>query len=355
MTSGLNKKFWKEKKVLLAGGAGFIGSHMLQQLIELGAIVTVADNLSTGSLENVLSVWKKFGYKPKKTGRHDNLRFGKHTFKYVDFHNFDDTKKVISKHQIVIHLAATIGGRGYIDSHPADCCNNFSINDNVIRSSYLAKVDRIVYASSACVYPMDLQEKYHSKYLLKEADAFKNGWANCDVEYGWAKFMGEIELNAYYNQYGLKSATVRYLTAYGPGENDTHAIMALIKRALLKEDPYTIWATGEEDRGFTYVTDIVKGTLLAAEKVTNGDALNIGVEERYKLKEAAQLIFEITGFKPKEIFFDKSKPKGVTSRALDMSHTKKVLNWYPETSFEEGLKLTIEWMKETLKNGQRHD
>ena len=350
MTNELNKKFWKEKKVLLAGGAGFIGSHMLQTLIELGAVVTVADNLSTGTLDNVLAVWKKFGYKRKPVHNSNILRFGKQKFKYVDFHDFSSTQKVILDNEIVIHLAATIGGRGFIETNPADCCNNFSINDNIIRSSHLAGVDRIVYASSACVYPMDLQDEYNSTYLLKEADAFKDGWANCDVEYGWAKFMGELELKAYYKQYGLKSTSVRYLTAYGPGENDTHAIMALIKRALLKEDPYTIWGTGLENRGFTYVTDIVKGTLLATEKVINSEAFNIGVEQRYKLMDAANYIFELTDFKPKKIFLDTSKPKGVTSRALDMSKTKKTLNWYPETSFQEGLRLTIEWMKEEMQS-----
>ncbi len=322
----INNRFWRKKKVLVTGGAGFIGSHMVSTLIRLGSRVTIFDNLSSGSLANLKEVK---GYK----------------FINGDAHDFQLVKKAVRGHDTVIHLAATIGGRGYIDTHPADCCSNFSINDNVIRASYLEKVNKIVYASTACVYPLDLQKKYNSKYLLKEEDAFKNGWANCDVEYGWAKFMGEMELKAYYKQYGLKSVSVRYLTAYGPREDDTHAIMALIKRALDKQDPYIIWGTGEEDRGFTYIDDIIKGTLLAAETIDDGSAINVGVEQRYKIKNAAQLIYKITGFKPHRIIYDSSRPKGVISRALNMRRTRKLLDWYPEITFETGLKKTIEWMK----------
>lgn len=342
----INRRFWAGKKVLLSGGAGFIGSHLMAKLMEIGAKVTIADNLSSGSLQNILEVWIKQGYDKRiKKKRVSRLDWQGHKFIYCDFHDFSQTRKVIRGHHIVIHLAATVGGRGYIDTHPADCCSNFSINDNLIRASHLEKIDRVIYASTACVYPIDLQKDYDSNYLLKEEDAFKNGWANCDVEYGWAKFMGEMELVVYYKQYGLKSASVRYLTAYGPREDDTHAIIALIKRAVEGQDPYLIWGTGEEDRGFTYVDDIVKGTLLTAETVDDASALNIGVEERYKIKDVVRLIFKITGFKPEKIIFDKSKPKGVKSRAFDMERTRRILNWYPETSLETGLRKTIEWYK----------
>ena len=169
--------------------------------------------------------------------------------------------------------------------------------------------NRVLFASSVRISSRSAKS-YGSKYLLKESDAIKNNWANADKEYGWSKLMGELTLQAYHKQYGLKGVSTRYVTAYGPWENDTHAIIALIRRAVQKQDPYIVWGSGKQDRDFTYVNDIVNGSLLACEKISDASAVNLGTSTRYTIRETVYMIFEILGWKPKN-YFDRSKPEGV--------------------------------------------
>jgi UDP-glucose 4-epimerase len=334
--------FYKNKKIFVCGGAGFIGHHLLDKLIQQGAKVTVGDNLFSGDINNVLRIWEKNNVKfIKKSWGYEAS--GENKFIKIDFNDYDKTLKALNKQEIVFHLAARFGGRGYIDTHPADCCDNFSINQNVFKAASVVGVDRIQFASTACVYPGDLQKEYNSKYLLKEGDAFKNDWGNADREYGWAKLMGEITLKAFYKQHGLKSSITRYVTAYGPWENDTHAIIMLIRRAINKEDPYLIWGSGKQDRDFTYVNDIVSGTLAACEKITNADVVNLGTSKRYTMIETVNIIFDLLGWHPKKIVFDKTKPEGVKTRALAVNKAKKLLDWTPKYDFKTGVKKTIEW------------
>jgi len=334
--------FYLDKKVFITGGAGFIGSALTDKLINLGAKTTIGDNLSSGTLKNILRIWEKNGLKYKKTS-YGYVTDNGHKFVFVNFEEFNNTLNAIKDHEIVFHLATNIGGRGYIDSHIADCCEGFSINQNVIKASHLAYVDRVQFASSACVYPQDLQKDYGSKYLLKEEDAIKNNWANADTEYGWAKLMGEVALSAYNRQYGLKGAITRYVTAYGPWENDTHAVIALIRRAIQKQDPYIIWGSGKQDRDFTFVEDIVSGSLAACEKITNAEAVNLGTGRRYIMLETVEMIFSILGWRPKKIICDTTKPEGVKTRALDISKAGKLMGWKPTYDLKQGLKETIDW------------
>ena len=124
----------------------------------------------------------------------------------------------------------------------------------------------------------------------------------------------------------------------------------LIRRAVQKQDPYLIWGSGKQDRDFTYVDDIVSGTLSACENITNGDAVNLGTSKRYTMIESVNLIFDILGWKPKKIVFDKTKPEGVKTRALDIKKAKKLMNWTPKYDFKKGLEKTIDWfLKEKPK------
>jgi nucleoside-diphosphate-sugar epimerase len=324
---------WKGTKVLVTGGASFIGSHLVDRLVARGAQVLVADDLSSGSVDNLSNSMDRI-----------NFREG-------DLRERAFAREVMQGQQVCFHLAACHGGRGFIDTHPADCAANMVLDGIVFDEAWRARVDRVCFASSACVYPVQRQvapTAGNVVYLREEwADPFKEGCASSDGEYGWAKFMGEMSLGAYHKQYGLKSVSCRIFTAYGERENETHAVIALIAKAFIEMEPYEIWGDGQQDRNFTYVGDIVDGMILAAERITDGSPINIGTGEHVKIIDCAKKIFEIAGYQPESIKFDLSKPVGVYSRAADLTNTRKRLGWEPRVSVEEGLRRTIAWYYQT--------
>jgi len=331
------EEMWKNRMVLVTGGASFISSHLVDSLLKKGAIVRVADDFSSGKLANL-----EYALPEHRSGvlTHGNLSVWKGDLKERPF-----TRRMVEDVDTVFHLAALHGGRGYIHTHPAECCTNMILDQLVFEEAWKAGVERICFASSACVYPSYLQEETGSSYLLKEEDAnpFVRDKAFADLEYGWAKLMGEMALKAYHKEYGMKTSSVRIFTAYGPRENETHAIIALIAKAFVRMDPYTIWGTGEQDRNFTYVQDIVDAMLLAGEKIEDGSPVNAGRDDRITLNQAAELVFEIVGWRPKRIKHDLSKPQGVASRAADLTRAKRLLQWKPKVSYEEGFRKTVEW------------
>jgi nucleoside-diphosphate-sugar epimerase len=214
-------------------------------------------------------------------------------------------------------------------------------------------MENLVFASTACVYPPDMQNKIGTDYQLKENDSdprVMESYMSADIEYGWGKLMSEMQLNAFINQYGLKGCPVRFVTSYGPRENESHAIIALIYKAIRMMDPYTIWGDGQQERDFTYVEDIVHGTILASERVFNGNTINLGTGKKHKLIDVAETIFSLVDWKPTKIKFEPSMPVGPLSRALDNTRARELLGWEPRFSLEQGLRKTIEWYKQTRKN-----
>jgi UDP-glucose 4-epimerase len=328
----LDKKVqkWVDKNVVVTGGASFIGSHLVDKLVEIGANVTVVDNLSSGRLENL-----------EKS--RDKINLVKKDLEHVAK---DEIKKLFKNQSIVFHLAAVHGGRGYIQKHPADVCSNLSIDHHVFEGASQNNVENIVFASTACVYPDDLQLHVGSNYKLKESDSNAkklDGYMSADIEYGWGKLMSEIQLNAFIKQYALRGCPVRLVTAYGPRENETHAIIALISKAVQKLDPYPIWGDGKQERDFTYVQDIVDGMMAAAHNIFDGTPINLGTGHRYKITDVVNTIFSIFGWRPRKLEFEKSMPVGPLSRALDIKRAKELLGWEPKFSLEEGLRKTIKW------------
>ena len=326
---------WNGRKVLITGGASFIGSHLVERLVQRQAEVRVADNFSSGTTENLSQI-----------RNHIELANG-------DLRDKEFADKMMDEMDVVFHLAACHGGRGYISSHGADCSSNMVLDGVVFDAARRASVKKLCFASSACVYPKTLQSAQNNGgkrkvYLSEEmADPFVEGRAFADEEYGWAKLMGEMSLRAYHEQYGLKGVSCRLFTAYGPRENETHAVVALIAKAYIGMDPYQIWGTGEQDRNFTYVDDVAEGLIRATEKIDDASPINIGTEHHLKIIDLARMIFEQMDFKPRAIKFDTSSREGVFSRAADLTKAKQLLEWEPKTSVDEGLKRTIDWYTTT--------
>ncbi|MFT5114701.1 MAG: nucleoside-diphosphate-sugar epimerase [Parasphingorhabdus sp.] len=312
-------------KYLVTGGASFIGSHLVEELLRLGCDVRVADDLSSGKLENLSSVIK-------------DIEFAKGNLRDLNF-----SIAATSGCDAIFHLAADHGGRGYIATHPANCAGNMALDNIVYESAVKSGVEQITFVSSACVYPTNIQE---DKNLLQEnmVDFSKQGGAFADEEYGWAKLMGELSLKAYHKQYGIRSSSARLSTAYGPRENESHALIALIAKAFVKQTPYEIWGTGEQTRGFTYVDDIVQGIVLAAKFIEDGSAMNVGTSEYISLNRIAAEIFKILDWEPPGgITYLLDKPVGVLHRALDGGHAFKRTGWLPKMLLEDGIKKTIDW------------
>lgn len=326
--------FYSGKNVLVTGGASFIGSHLAERLVVLGARVTVVDDLSSGSLNNLESIDSRY------------------EFLLGDLRNQSIAREATKTKDIVFHLANIHGGRGFIESHPGEIAQNFLIDGNVFLASKENGVGKICYTSSACAYPVNLQTANpdpQNRYLSEEmADFSINGGANADGIYGWAKLMGELSLKSFGEQFGLRGVSCRLFTVYGPRENESHAIIAFIARALLKQDPYVIWGTGNQDRNFTYVDDVVEGVLRATEKIDDCSAINIGTSEITKIKDAVMEVCKYLNFEPREFFFDSSKPEGVSARAASTKLQREKLEWEPSVSFSEGIAKTIDWYKSVI-------
>jgi UDP-glucose 4-epimerase len=327
---------WKDCPVLVTGGASFISSHLIDKLVEFGASITVVDDLSNGKKENLVNSW-------------DKIKFIHQDLEYISKKEITD---IFTGNEIVFHFAADHGGRGYIDTHPADVCSNFAIDHHVFEACSNTNVEKVIFSSSACVYPTELQNKIGSDYKLKEDDSDPenlDGFLSADVEYGWAKLMSEVQMKSFYKQYGLKGCPVRFVTAYGPREDETHAIIALIYKAIEKMDPYEIWGDGNQERDFTYVEDIVSGSILAAEKISDMTPVNLGTGQRYKIIDVVKMICKILNWMPSSFNFDTSKPSGALSRSLDNTRAKELLGWEPKFSLKEGLEKTVKWYIEQHK------
>jgi len=315
---------WAGKKVLVTGGASFIGSHLVDALEEKGASVRVVDNLSSGKREN-LKV---------------HLDAGRIEFHHADLLEPEAVRKAVEGIQVIFHLAADHGGRGYVDLHQAACATNLTLDGMLFGAAHQAGVEKVVYASSGCVYPNHLQTD--ASQILYLTEDMVGPPYDADNMYGWAKLMAEMTLRAYHTDWGMKSASCRYFTVYGDRGHENHAVIAMIARALVGQDPYVVWGNGEQIRNWTHVSDIVSGTILAAEKIDNGSAVNLGTMERTRVIDAVHEVHRYTGYSPR-IEFHPEMPTGPMNRVADNALAKKLLGWEPRVKFMDGLRQTIDW------------
>jgi len=315
---------WIGRSVLVTGGASFIGSHLVDALVGRGARVRVVDDLSSGRLENIQ--------------RH--IEAGRVEFLRADLKEPGIARKAPEGVSIVFHLAADHGGRGYVDLHQAACATNLMLDGLVFRACHQARVDKLVYASSGCVYPNHLQTD-PGKILYLTEDMVRPPY-DADNMYGWAKLMGEMSLRSYYTDWGMKSASCRYFTVYGERGHENHAVIAMIARAFVRQDPFEVWGTGEQIRNWTHVSDIVEGTILASEKIDDGTAVNLGTMERTRVIDAVREVLDYTGHQA-TIELKPEMPTGPMNRVADNSLARRLLGWEPGVKFIDGLRRTADW------------
>ncbi len=316
---------WQQQAVLVTGGASFISSHLIDLLVERGARrIRVVDDLSSGRVENLRT----------------HLDAGVVELIEADLLAPGVPQRAVAGMDVVFHLAAIHGGRGFVDLHQAACAQNLALDGMLIKAAHEARVQKFVFASSGCVYPLHLQCDVSQDLYLTEAMAGPPYEA--DNMYGWAKLMTEMTLAAYHRDLGFRSASCRFFTVYGERGVENHAVIAMIARAFVRQDPFEVWGDGTQIRNWTYVGDIVRGMVLAAERIEDATAVNLGTEERTRVVDAVREVLRYTGHHA-ELRFLPHMPTGPLNRVASNRLARELLGWEPQVLFMDGLHRTIDW------------
>lgn len=304
----------RNKKILLTGGNGFLGHFVSKKLLE------------NGVKENNIFI-------PRT--------------KECDLREKANCLKATKNIDIVIHLAGKVGGILFNKSHPAEIFyDNAAMTLNIIDSAYKNHVEKFIGIGSVCEYPKFTPIPFEEKDLW-------NGYPEeTNAPYGLAKKFMLAQSQAYRQQYGFDAIHILLLNLYGPGDNfdsqSSHVIPALIRKVdeAKKEDQnyIEVWGSGKATRGFLYVEDAAEGIIIAAEKYSKSEPLNLGTDFEISIKDLVNLICKLMDFKG-EIHWDTTKPDGQPKRCLDTSRAQKEIGFVAKTNFEEGLKKTIEWYK----------
>ena len=311
--------FWTDRRFLVTGGAGFLGSHVVKQMRERGSAHVFVPRSAEYNLTKEEAIIRLFkGTKP----------------------------------DVIIHLAAVVGGIGANRENPGRFFyENLIMGALLMEQARLFGVKKFVAVGTICSYP---------KYTLvpfKEENLWDGYPEETNAPYGLAKKMMLVQSQAYRQQYGFNSIFLLPVNLYGPGDNfdpqSSHVIPALIKKCVdaiqNKENQIVVWGTGKATREFLYVEDCAEAILLATEKYNKEDPVNIGAGFEISIKELAELIAELTGFKGR-IVWDSTKPDGQPRRMLDTTRAFQEFGFKARTNFREGLKEAIEWYKERSKN-----
>jgi GDP-L-fucose synthase len=309
---------WSEKRICVTGGAGFLGTHLIEDLRARGAKEIFVPTIEEYDLVD-----------PTAIGR----------------------MLADSNPDVIIHLAAHVGGIGANREHPAEFFyDNLMMGVQLMHLAYLRGVEKFVAIGTVCAYPK------FTPVPFNEDDLWDGYPEETNAPYGLAKKMLLVQSQAYREQYGFNSIFLLPVNLYGPGDNfdprSSHVIPALIRKCMEAQeqnaDHIVVWGDGSPTREFIYVTDAARGIALATECYNESLPVNLGSGFEISIKELAEKIARMTGFAG-DLVWDTSKPNGQPRRALDTSRAKEKFGFVAQTDFDEGLQQTIDWYRDNRK------
>lgn len=312
MAKDNSKIVLKDKKILVTGGSGFLGSYVVKKL-------------------------KERGVKEKNIFMYDS--------KLYDLRQAENCRRVVEDKDIVLHLAARTAGIGYNREHPAEMFyDNITMGVHLMHEAWRAGVKKFVAIGTICAYPK------FTPIPFKEKDLWIGYPEETNASYGLAKKMLLVQAQAYRQQYGFTAIYLLPVNMYGPGDNfdpeSSHVIAALIKKfleaKLEQKDEIVVWGTGKATREFLYVEDAAEAIVLATQRYDKPDPVNIGAGFEISIKDLTHKIAKLMKFKGK-IIWDKTKPDGQPRRMLDTAKAKKEFGFVAKTPFDDGLRKEIEW------------
>lgn len=307
-------QFWKNRRVCVTGGAGFLGSVVVEKLRRRGAgeiFIPLLEDYDLVKPEDVQRV-------------------------------LDDARP-----QVIIHLAAHVGGIGANREHPAEFFyDNLMMGVQLMHEAWRRRIEKFVAIGTVCAYPK------FTPLPFKEDDLWNGYPEETNAPYGLAKKMLLVQAQAYRQQYGFNAIFLLPVNLYGPGDNfdlqSSHVIPALIRKCLEAQErgdqEIEVWGDGSPTREFLYVEDAAEGILLAAERYSGPDPVNLGSGHEVAIKDLVEMIARLTNFEGK-IVWDSSKPNGQPRRALDTRRALEYFGFRAQMPFEEGLRRTIEWYR----------
>jgi len=318
----MNNSFWQDKRVIVTGGAGFLGAFVIAELKERGATDIFVPRIENYDLTDRDSIKRLFD---------DTLGDG-----------FNAEKMVI------IHLAANVGGIGANREHPAEFFyDNLMMGVELMHQAWQRGAGKFVAIGTVCAYPK------FTPVPFKEEDLWIGYPEETNAPYGLAKKMMLVQAQAYRQQYDFNAIYLLPVNLYGPRDNfnlqTSHVIPALIRKAIEAQDrgdkELPVWGDGSPTREFLYVEDAANGIVTAAEKYNGSEPVNLGSGYEISVRDLAEMIQRMTGFEGK-LAWQTDKPNGQPRRGLDVSRAKEYFGWQAQVPFEEGMRRTIEWFKE---------
>jgi nucleoside-diphosphate-sugar epimerase len=323
--------------VLVTGGCGFVGRHVIRHLVDDGTSdIWICDDLSTGRPPANWLGPPKETRGPRTTHDLDGARVICHIGDVRDFLRDEG----LPKFSLLVHLASVVGGRATIEDDPLAVANDFAIDADVFFWATKNRPERMLYASSSAAYPIRKQST--TAVALKESYiSFEGALEQPDMTYGWAKVTGEFFARLAAEKYGLHVACVRPFSGYGEDQDLSYPIPAIAERAARRYDPLAVWGSGLQGRDFVHVDDCVDAMFIALDRITDGSAVNIGTGILTNFLEVAALFAKIEGYTP-DIRGTEGKPVGVHSRYADTSLMREILGWEPRISIQEGFERVLE-------------